>query len=227
MTSSQPRVLESDLWATLPIFWQVAISEAWTAYRAGSLPIGAVLVGANDTIRASGRNRLTDSEPDGDPTQLRHHVMAHAETNAILSWGHQQTERHPADVTLYTTLEPCPMCLGTAAMVGIKTLHYLVADPLNGVADLAAARQIRGRGITLIGPQPGRASDVIVALLVDSQLRTGLSIPPRMESFFAPYIAGLQLGRQLFQSGALQTAAIHQMPTPDLVNWLAHQAKLM
>jgi tRNA(adenine34) deaminase len=31
------------MWADLPAPWQACLEEAWAAYRAGSVPIGAVV----------------------------------------------------------------------------------------------------------------------------------------------------------------------------------------
>jgi tRNA(Arg) A34 adenosine deaminase TadA len=46
------------LWQTLEEPWRIALEQAWAAYRAGSLPIGAVVVDADNQVVGRGRNRI-------------------------------------------------------------------------------------------------------------------------------------------------------------------------
>jgi tRNA(adenine34) deaminase len=38
--------------------------------------------------------------------------------------------------TLYTTMEPCPMCFGIMAMIGIRNMRYAAKDGFAGVTEL-------------------------------------------------------------------------------------------
>jgi hypothetical protein len=49
------------LWSELRTPWRAAFEEAWTAYRAGSLPMGAVVVDRDGGIL--GRGRIASSRP--------------------------------------------------------------------------------------------------------------------------------------------------------------------
>src|SRR5688572_14069056 len=84
---------------------RAAIDEAKLGVREGGLPIGSVLVRA-DQIIARGHNRRVQH---GDP-------MAHAEIDCLTRAGRQQTYR---DTVLYSTLMPCFLCSGAVVQFGI------------------------------------------------------------------------------------------------------------
>ncbi len=79
----------------------------------GGGPFAAV-VAREGEILASGVNTVSD---DNDPT-------AHAEVNAIRAAGRELKQFHLDDCVLYTTCEPCPMCLGAIYWAGIRTIYY-------------------------------------------------------------------------------------------------------
>lgn len=99
----------------LNVPWSAAFSEAWTAYKGGSVPVGAVFTDATGELRFRGRNQVYSAQTAALP--LQHTRLAHAELNVLV----QST---PADRLyegiLYTTLEPCPMCVGAAVVCGIR-----------------------------------------------------------------------------------------------------------
>jgi guanine deaminase len=95
-------------------FLRLAIQLATENVRSGvGGPFGAVVV-RNGEVVATGVNRVT---VDNDPT-------AHAEVNAIRgackALGHFQL---PGCV-LYTSCEPCPMCLGAIYWVRLDSVVY-------------------------------------------------------------------------------------------------------
>ena len=107
--------------------WNAALSEAWDAYVAGSLPIGACVIDAAGTVIARGRNRL------GDPRGAEGGVisgsdLAHAEINALLDL--RDVPRPDCyGWTVLTTVQPCPQCAGAIAMSGLRAVEYAAADP--------------------------------------------------------------------------------------------------
>jgi len=82
-------------------FMRRAITLALDNLRSGGGPFGAVIA-KNGRILAEGANRVT---PDNDPT-------AHAEIVAIREACRVLAAFQLAGCDLYTTCEPCPMCLG-------------------------------------------------------------------------------------------------------------------
>ena len=103
----------------------MALEEASAAYDAGEVPIGAVLVTGNGFIISRARNRI---EELNDATQ-------HAELIAIREASKALRRRRLSDCTLYSTLEPCPMCAGALVMSRVRRLVYGAADSRAGAVD--------------------------------------------------------------------------------------------
>lgn len=76
-------------------------------------PFGAVIVRDGEVI-ASAHNQVLKSN---DPT-------AHAEINAIREASKKLNNFDLSDCILYTTCQPCPMCLGAIFWARIKTVYY-------------------------------------------------------------------------------------------------------
>ncbi|MGI8756221.1 MAG: deaminase [Acidimicrobiales bacterium] len=103
-----------------------ALAMAEHGLSAGELPIGAVVVAGGRVVgRAFTQER----------TQGR--LLVHAELLAL-----DQADRTHAvtrvGTVLYTTLEPCLMCLGAAAAAMVDRVVYALRSPGDGTADLAA-----------------------------------------------------------------------------------------
>lgn len=99
-----------------------AIALAQSAGEAGEVPVGAVIVDANNTLIATAENRR---ERGKDPT-------AHAEILALRAAGQALQTWHLNDCTLYVTLEPCPMCAGAIVLARVGLLVYGADDPKTG-----------------------------------------------------------------------------------------------
>ncbi len=104
---------------------QVAIEEALKAERAGEVPIGAVIVDADNQVIAGDHNRPIGS---CDPT-------AHAEMNVIRKAAQIVGNYRLLKTTLYVTLEPCAMCMGAIVHARIARLVYGASDPKWGAAE--------------------------------------------------------------------------------------------
>ena len=115
-----------NFWVSLPEPWQVCAELVWEAYCAGSLPIAAVVTDEAGRVVSSGRNRI--HEPPSPP-HLAGHRLAHAEMNALVSFDYAR--HNPYTSVLYTTTEPCPLCMGAIRMAGVQTLR--LARPLGGL----------------------------------------------------------------------------------------------
>ncbi len=132
----------------LSLPWQAAFSEAWQAMIAGSLPIGAC-VARGETVIARGRNRIAD------PYSINEFIsgtkVAHAELNALVQLP-QSTLTH--DLTLYSTFEPCPLCVGALIMANIKTLTFAGGDAWAGSTDLLQSNDYLRSKNTQVLPNP-------------------------------------------------------------------------
>jgi len=96
---------------------QVALGEAAAALALGEVPVGAVAV-LGDVVIGAGFNR---KESDQDPT-------AHAEIIALRAAASHLGNWRLIGVTLYCTLEPCPMCAGAMIQGRLARLVYGAKD---------------------------------------------------------------------------------------------------
>lgn len=79
----------------------------------GGGPFGAVIA-RNGEIIATGVNRVT---ANNDPT-------AHAEVSAIRSASQRLGTFNLSDCEIFTSCEPCPMCLGAIYWARLKKVYY-------------------------------------------------------------------------------------------------------
>src|SRR5712692_6148245 len=144
-----------DTWEVLEPAWREAFRLAWEAFGAGTIPVGAVVTRDGEVI-ARGRNRLFDPSPP--PTgEIGGSRVAHAEMNAIAKLGNE--DRYP-DAVLWTTLEPCPMCIGAAWLATIGAVRYAGNDIYAGASRLIEAQlertdRVRRDPLTIEGPLEG------------------------------------------------------------------------
>lgn len=81
-------------------------------YKKGG-PFGAVIV-KNGKIISSAHNTVIE----------KHDATAHAEVNAIRKACKKLKTHDLSDCILYTSAEPCPMCLSAIIWANIKTVYY-------------------------------------------------------------------------------------------------------
>ncbi|HVE76072.1 MAG TPA: tRNA adenosine(34) deaminase TadA [Actinomycetota bacterium] len=96
---------------------KIALEQAHLARERGDVPIGAVAVAGGKVIAKAGNER----ELSNDPT-------AHAELLVLKMAADVKRSWRLRDVTIYVTLEPCPMCAGAMIAARVKRLVYGAAD---------------------------------------------------------------------------------------------------
>lgn len=108
------------------VFMQAALAEAEQGLAANETPIGAVSVLDGEIISATHwRYR-----PDG--------LLDHAEIVALRKAGRDpRTHGRRREVTLYTTLEPCLLCMGAAMSFCAGRVVYALEAPLDGASNVA------------------------------------------------------------------------------------------
>ncbi len=212
-------------WNRLAPPWQICLDEAWTAYCAGSLPIGAVITDVAGRVLARGRNRIYESTPSG-PT-LYGHRLAHAEVNALVALDYADLD--PLDCVLYTTTEPCPLCTGAIRMVGIGAVHYASRDTAAGsIALLEATPFMRRRAIQVVGPTDPDLEAIIVALHTEVVLYPPMARPAWLLEVWEEAVPqGVALGRRLYATGELARMGADGAPTATVVNHLAARLRAL
>ncbi len=105
-----PRVEATDVDRA---FLKEAVEIARTNVLDGGGPFGAVIV-EDGTVVARAGNRVTR---DNDPT-------AHAEVLAIRAACRQRGDFQLRGMTLYSSCEPCPMCMATALWARVDRVFF-------------------------------------------------------------------------------------------------------
>jgi tRNA(adenine34) deaminase len=156
------------MWVDLAAPWQACLEEAWAAYCAGSIPIGAVVVDKDSKILSRGRNHRKDDLAERG--EICGHHLAHAEINALLKVTDLDKETaHKA--ALYTTLQPCPMCFGAFYMSGIRELRYAARDAYAGSDDLLGKTPYLSiKPIHVVPPQDAELEKMVIGLFVAETL---------------------------------------------------------
>jgi tRNA(Arg) A34 adenosine deaminase TadA len=133
---------------------------AWTAFGAGSVPVGAVLLDAEGVVVATGRNRMYEREAPAP--QLANSLLAHAEVNALVALepGRRYENHH-----LVTALEPCSLCVGAIAIATVGALTYLGSDAYGGAVGLLSATPLTSRvPLRVDGPRGNTLGTLAAAL---------------------------------------------------------------
>ena len=199
-----------EMWESLSEPWRACVELAWESHCAGSLPIGAVVADARGNVLSRGRNRIY--ERSGEDGYLFGHKLAHAEVNALVTLDYEQSD--PADCVLYTTTEPCPLCVGAARMSDVREVRYAAREPWGGSAAMFETVPYLKRGnVRVVGPEDGHLEEILVALQIERFLRLQ---PDVLESFLGTYEAmmpdAVLAGRNLYLSGTLKEMSMVEVP---------------
>jgi tRNA(adenine34) deaminase len=109
-------ITESDI-----SFFERTISLANEAERQGNLPVGVVICYEGKII-AEGKNSIWHPKFNAD---------RHAEIEALRNVP-EHFWKHAREMTLYTTLEPCLMCMGAILLHHIGRVIYGTSDHYGG-----------------------------------------------------------------------------------------------
>jgi tRNA(adenine34) deaminase len=105
------------------LFMAEAIAEAKRGAAEGEQPIGAVAV-IDDAMIARDHDRHAQND---DPT-------AHAVLLTLQAAAAELGARRLAEATVFTTHEPCAMCVGALLEANVRALVFAIPDPERGAA---------------------------------------------------------------------------------------------
>lgn len=105
------------------LYMAEAIAEARRAAEEGERPVGSVAV-LDDAMIARDHDRTS---LEGDPT-------AHAVLLTVRAAARKLGSGRLPDVTIFTTHEPCPMCVGALLEAQVRALVFAVPDERRGSA---------------------------------------------------------------------------------------------
>ena len=104
---------------------KLALDEAKKAAKMGEVPVGAIITDSCGKIIARAHN-LRETAND---------ATAHAEIIAIREANTKLKSWRLTDLTMYVTLEPCPMCAGAILNSRISRLVYGATDIKAGAVE--------------------------------------------------------------------------------------------
>jgi tRNA(adenine34) deaminase len=105
------------------LFMGEALAEARVAASRGAPAVGAIAV-MGEAMVARGSNRVAETD---DPT-------AHAVVAVLRDAARKLGTLRLTDVTVFTTMEPCPMCVGAMLACDVAALVYATPNPFDGAA---------------------------------------------------------------------------------------------
>ncbi|MCK5619638.1 MAG: tRNA adenosine(34) deaminase TadA [Candidatus Krumholzibacteria bacterium] len=135
-----------------------AIEEARRAFDAGEVPVGAVVV-HRDRIVGRGHNR---TEETGRPFE-------HAEVLAMWEAVGNLQRKTLENCILYSTVEPCVMCVGAAMLARIPRIVFGALEPKTGACE----------SVFSIPNEPGLDHPIVVTGGVEAEQALAL-----MQAFF-------------------------------------------
>jgi len=103
------------------LWMQEALRCAQRALEAGEVPVGAVVVCADQVVGWGWNRNISDSDP-----------TAHAEVIALRAAGATVGNHRLGECDLFVTIEPCAMCAGALIHARIRRLVYGADDPKAG-----------------------------------------------------------------------------------------------
>ena len=95
-------------------FMREAIRLANESVKNGGGPFGAVIVKDGEIVAGSANSVTTDNDP-----------TAHAEVNTIRKACRKLGTFDLSGCVIYTSCEPCPMCLGAIYWAHIDRIYYV------------------------------------------------------------------------------------------------------
>jgi tRNA(adenine34) deaminase len=104
-------------------FMQKALSQARNALSAGEFPVGCVVVREDRILTTGARKGTAGNIPN---------EIDHAEMIALKRLADLEINRDNKKIILFTTLEPCLMCLGALILSGISEIVYAYEDIMGG-----------------------------------------------------------------------------------------------
>ena len=134
------------------LYMGAALAEARAALRTGDKADGAVAV-LDEAMVARGHNQV---ESTGDPT-------AHAVMVVLREAARRLGRSRLSGMVIFTTHEPCTMCVGALMESDVDGLVFALSDPANGAAGStngSAADALRRRVRVVSGIMQAEAAEL-------------------------------------------------------------------
>ena len=195
--------------------WQDVVKLMWQAHKEESIPIGSVITDENNQVLASGRNQIFKRD---ERYPLSGTSLAHAEMNALM---HLRRDGHPniKQYTLYTSMEPCPMCIGASVISKIRNIHFGARDFYGGASALVELHHYLKSKDVKIHYEAGNIEVFQLVLQTNFEMQRQYQ---RYEALLASIARAnpdaIQIGKALAQEKFFDKAQAKKMPIEDLYN---------
>ncbi len=135
-------------------FMQLALKEAKKSIKHNDCPVGCIII-INNHVIAKAHN-LVEKKKDSN---------AHAEILAINKAIKMIGKKYLTDATLYSTLEPCPMCAGAIVLAKIRRVVFgaydLKAGACGSVLNIVNNKNLNHRVEIIPGVMQKECSELI------------------------------------------------------------------
>jgi len=198
--------------------WKRIFELNWESVCNGSKAISALLIDENGKIISEGRNRVNEYTCPNPR-------INHAETECIQKLDISKYYMVKT-YTLICALEPCPMCMGTAAMSGIRNFVIGCKDDYGGAMGLTESNKLlqsRKMKVTWMPQIYGdlqRAFQLIKELLYETRKEKMEEI---LEDFNVYNKAGVIAAQSLFDDGWFTTKKPSDYSVEEIFNELARR----
>lgn len=100
---------------------RLALEDAFMAAQSEEVPVGCLITRGEHVISRAANRTIADCDP-----------TAHAEIVALRAAAAAMGNHRLSGITLYVTVEPCPMCAGAMLQARVDRLVYGADDPKGG-----------------------------------------------------------------------------------------------
>lgn len=152
------------------VFSWLSVIQSLSALSKKTFGVGAIIVDSHDEIVAAGHNQVFNPYFRSD---------LHAEMVVLNQLeNNRKSDTPPIHYTLYTSLEPCMMCLARSIFSRIGHLYFVVKDPHGGVLEM---KHVPFKLAELMGQQNILEAPCITILKDISTQIHNFSVPPCLE----------------------------------------------
>ncbi len=174
--------------------WQRVFELSWQSYCEGNLPIGAIITDDDGNILSVGRNHYITTK------RFPNCKVDHAETECIQQLDIQ---KYPdlKSYTLYTSMEPCPMCIGTIIMSNLKRVRVAARDAWAGASDICIKNAYANKKAVEVVFADDFLANMQIAWQGSVELKRNGSDCEVYKSFMEMYPVGASAAYKLYSEG--------------------------
>ena len=196
-------------WTEVEKEWKKVFELSWVSFCEGNLPIAAIITDNLGNILSTGRNNYNISE------KFLNSKVDHAETECVQMLDVIKF----ADVReyiLYTSMEPCPMCMGTIVMGNIRKVRIAARDGWAGATDICnKSEYIKDKHIDIqfVDNIYGNIQIVFHSYV---ELRNFRKHNPVFKRFEEDYPTATVAAQRLYEDKVLDQCVEHKMQFEDV-----------